>query len=335
MTTLLKYFIAPLFFGTSFFLFASSALADSCTPVFPATTCSTSGNVNVQAVVPDTTVTFSGFAPAGSVVFMKETGLIIGSTVTDSSGHFSKTVVGTAGQHTYTIYLIDNQGQSTPEVTLPTVNLMNHLDVPITGINLPPTIQVSKTKIAQGEIATIFGQSSPGSTVNVYVNSIKRFSLTVGSDSKWEISLNGVNIADHSVFYAISSRPNLPDSAKSFTVSLDVLACADQNCNRSSTPTPSTPTATATPGTNATNQPNQHVIYEIGPNLVRLITYTSIFLISALALVIIFLIFLLARKKKYKKDLLEELETKVDQDLTKPNPQEAIHTDFEHTRQHF
>lgn len=285
-------------------------------------------DVNVSATVPATTVTFSGFAPPSSVVFVKETGLIVGSAVTDSSGHFSKTIVSTSGQHSYTIYLIDNQGRSTPEVPFDNLNLINQLDTPVTNINLPPTIAVTKTKIAQGEIATVFGQSAPGSVTNVYVNNVKRFSLMVGNDGKWQIDLNGVNIADHSEFYAVNSRPTLPDSAKSFVVTLDVLACADQDCNRTSSPTSTSPPTPAVSTPSSSNNLNFKI--DFGSKIGTIIIFTSIFIsiVLILILLVLFLIWLASRRRK-KKDVLAELENKVEKDLQSPNPIPQIRSDFE------
>ncbi len=327
MNLKLKYLIAFSFFCT-LFLVAPKVRADTCTPVFPATTCSVSGDVSITATVPDTTVTFSGFAPGGSVVYFKEGNFIVGSTVSASNGTFSKSIVSTPGDHTFIVYLTDNEGRTTPEVTLSPVSLSTHSDYPIINIHLPPTISVSKTQASQGDVVTLSGQGSPGSGIDIYVNDIKRFNALVGQDSKWSFALNGGNLADDNTFYAISTRSGLPNSAKSQVVSLQILACTGEQCNRTSTTTtpesPQTP-ATSSSGTNVTYR------VDLGDTLKSwfpvILIISGIFLLL-LILILILLIFLLRRRKKSKKDVLDELESKVEKDLTQPNPVPVIKKDF-------
>lgn len=312
-----------------FLFFAKTSHAQTCTPVFPATTCDVENNVTITATVPDTTITFSGFAPGSSVVYIKEGDFIVGSVVTASTGQFSKAVVSTPGSHTFVIYLTDNQGRTTPEVTLPPVSLSVHLDLPIANLHLPPTIAVSKTKANQSEVVTVSGQASPGATIDLYVNNIKRFSTLVGNTSTWQFDLNGGNFGDHNNFYAISRRTGLTDSEKSQVVSLEILACSDQRCNRiaeATPPSPSTPTTSA----------NTNITYKIdlGEKLATLFPLISIFsgVSLLLILIIILLIFFLLRKRRKKNHgLLVELETKVQKDLTTTNPAASIHQDFTET----
>lgn len=265
--------------------------AQSCTPVFPATTCSVTDSITIIATVPETTVTFSDYAPISSVVYIKEGGYIIGSVVTLSSGVFTKTVTSIPGAHTYSIYLIDTVGRTTPETILETVTLSTHIDLPISTINLPPTISISKTKITQGESVSISGQGAPGSTVDIYINNVNKFSYLVGSDSNWVFSPSVSDLSDKNSFYAISNRSGLNPSVKSQVVSLEITACTGANCNHITQP----PTSAATPATTAApTQKTYNFKLEIGENLRNFILLTSIF-ISVFGLIIFFLILLLRR----------------------------------------
>lgn len=318
------------FAAVLFFLLISSqkTLAQTCTPVFPATTCDVTNSVSITAVVPETTVTFSGFAPGSSIVYFKEGEFIIGSAVTDTSGVFNKTITSTADTHTIQIYLIDTQGRTTPTVTLPIFSLTNHNDLQISNIHLPPTISVTKTTIQQGQIVSIFGQGSPGSKVDIYVNNVKKFVANIGSDSKWQFDLNGGGLADQNTFYGISVRSGIADSEKSQAVSLEVLACLESDCSRVN-PKPETATPSATTN-KTTSEPSKKVDYiiklEIGRGLRDLILMVII-TISLIISLITFFIFLMRRRKK-KKRILEELERKVKADIQTPNPIPSIEKDF-------
>lgn len=322
-------YLIPFLVLTVLFLVSKNPIqAQSCTPVFPATTCDVTGNVTVTAVVPDTTLTFSGYAPSGSVVYFKEGDFIVGTVVTASNGVFSKTITSTPGSHTYLIYLIDNQGRTTPEVILDPVTLITQVDIPISNIHLPPTIALSKNKVAQDQVVSIFGQAAPGSTVDLYVNGIKRYSAMVGNNNTWQFDLNAATLPDQTIFYAISTRAGLPNSQKSQTVSLEVLACNDANCNRIA----QQPTDTATPSATTNSEPTRNIYnfkLEIGENLRNLLLFTSIF-ISFTGVLIFFLIFLF-RRRKDKKKILAELEQKVEKDLQTQNPVENIRKDFDET----
>jgi len=103
----------------------------------PATTCSTAESVTVTAIVPDTTVTFSGYAPAGAVIYFKENAFIIGTAVSNSIGLFSKLLQVHLVTHTYLVYLTDTTGLNTPEVALNPITLMTQADTPVANIHLP------------------------------------------------------------------------------------------------------------------------------------------------------------------------------------------------------
>jgi hypothetical protein len=125
-------------------------------------------DVTITAVVPETTVTFSGFAPASSTITIKESGTPIGTAVTNPSGSFTRTITSSPGLHDFSLYYTDTAGRTTPETDFNGVNLPVHLDTPISNIHLPPTIALSKTTINKGDSVAVFGQGAPGSTVHVF-----------------------------------------------------------------------------------------------------------------------------------------------------------------------
>ncbi|HSX57780.1 MAG TPA: hypothetical protein VLE47_00720 [Candidatus Saccharimonadales bacterium] len=207
--------------------------AGSCSPVFPATTCSVSDDVVVTATVPSSTATFTGLAPASSVVTIKTDGAVSGTTVTNSSGVFSKSVIGSPGVHDFALYLTDTSGRTTPETVFNNVTLINQLDTPINNILLSPTIELSKTSMFSGESVNIFGQGSPGSTIHIILNGSEIYSSVIGSGSDYSFaSSSGYSLGNNSI-YSFLTRSGYTDSINSFTQNLALSNCrrSDLNCD--------------------------------------------------------------------------------------------------------
>ncbi len=206
--------------------------AGSCTPIFPATTCSVNEDVTVTATVPDSTATFNGYAPSSSVVTVKDNGNVTGTTVTNPAGIFSKTVISTPGLHDFSLYFTDTSGRVTPETNYNGVNLPFHVDTSTNDVHLPPTIQLSRSSIFSGEGVNVFGQAAPGSTVHVILNGIEVFSAVLSSSDYNFLVSSGYNIGNNSV-YSYLTRSGLANSINSFTQNFSVSNCrrSDLNCD--------------------------------------------------------------------------------------------------------
>lgn len=222
--------------GSLIFLINSTKTqAGSCTPIFPATTCSVTDSVTVTATVPDSTATFTGLAPASSTVTIKDNTIVSGSTVTNPAGSFSKTIISTPGLHDFALYLTDTAGRTTPETTYSGVNLPYHADTPISNILLPPTIAVSKTSILQGESIALLGQGSPGSTLHIILNGSEIHTEVVGSGSDYNFVLSSGYVTGTNNVYAYLTRTGYSNSVNSFTKTFTVGSCrrSDLNCDGS------------------------------------------------------------------------------------------------------
>jgi hypothetical protein len=195
---------------------------------------SQAADVNVGATVPDSSVSFSGFAPAGSTVTIRDSGTTVATTTTSAAGTFSRSFVTTAGVHDFSLFLTDTVGRTTPETFFDDVNVPTHADLPISNVHLPPTIALSKTSINKGETTLVSGQAAPGSTVHVIVNGVERYSAVVGSGSSWQFTLTqtGYQVGNNSI-HAYLTRTGLANSVNSFTKTLVVANCkrSDLNCD--------------------------------------------------------------------------------------------------------
>ena len=190
-------------------------------------------DVTITAIVPETTVTFSGFAPASSTVTIKEGGSSIGTATTSPGGTFTKTIISSPGLHDFSLYYTDTAGRTTPETYFNGINLPAHVDTPVSNIHLPPTIALSKSQISQGESTLVFGQGAPGSTVHVFLNGAEKFNGVIGGGSDWQFLLSSGYSTGANSLYAYLSRGGLADSVNSFTANLQVAPCkrSDLNCD--------------------------------------------------------------------------------------------------------
>lgn len=190
-------------------------------------------SVTITATVPPASATFSGFAPASSVVSFKDNGVVAATTLTSVLGTFSQQVVSSPGVHDFALFLTDTAGRTTPETTFSGVTLINQTDTPISNVLLPPTITLSQSSIFNGQGVLVFGQGSPGSTVHVVVNGTERFTSSL-SNSDWQFSLdkNYYHLGTNSI-YAFLTRPSATNSVNSFTINLNVNNCrrSDLNCD--------------------------------------------------------------------------------------------------------
>lgn len=191
------------------------------------------GDITVTATVPDTTVTFSGYAARSSTVYVKEGGTTIGTTTANASGHFSRTIVGTPGLHDFSLYYIDTQGRSTPETAFNNVNLIVHVDTPVNNIHLPPTISLSKSTIDYGDSVSVLGQGAPGSKVRVYLNGGLKYNKTISGGGSWVYTFSSGYSFGNNTLRARLTRSGYPNSNNSHTLTLNVNQCkrSDLNCD--------------------------------------------------------------------------------------------------------
>jgi hypothetical protein len=188
-------------------------------------------DVTVTGVVPPTTVTLSGVAPASSTITIIEDGVVVATTITSVAGAFTRTITSTAGIHNYSLFLTDTGGLTTPNTDFNNVTLTVHTDTQINNIHMPTTIALSRITISNGESTLIYGQGAPSSIIHVYLNGTEKFSGVVGS--AWQFTLSSGYHQGNNTIYALLTRGGYSDSVNSYTVNLNVTACgrSDLNCD--------------------------------------------------------------------------------------------------------
>ena len=117
------------------------------------------------------TVIFQGKASPGAYVTILRDGRVAATLTADPLANFSATLTGIpAGIWTFGIWAEDKEGRKTLTISF-TVSLTARTTTTFSGIFLPPTIDLSVTKIARGEVLNIFGFTAPQAEVSVFIGS--------------------------------------------------------------------------------------------------------------------------------------------------------------------
>ena len=133
-----------------------------------------------------TKVIIKGMAyPLSRVTIMKD-GSIETTIIADSQANFNVEITNiTPGIWTFGIYAEDNEGRKSITFSF-TTNVISGMTTTISGIFLPPTIDLSKTIIQRGETLNFLGQTAPQSDISIFIRSdeiIKK--TTAQADGTW------------------------------------------------------------------------------------------------------------------------------------------------------
>jgi len=120
---------------------------------------------------PETKVIIQGKAyPLSSVTILQD-GKVTTTTIADSQANFKIEITNiTAGIWTFGIWAEDTVGRKSITLSF-TISVTSGMTTTVSGIFLPPTIEIDKTLLQRGETLNILGQTVPQSEVSVFVNS--------------------------------------------------------------------------------------------------------------------------------------------------------------------
>lgn len=161
---------------------------------------------------------FSGTAYPSSVVKILKDGQIAATTASDSSGHFNVTLSDLiVGTYSFAIYAYDSNGNKSKTLTY-TRDISKNETETISGIIIPPTLNVDDTSIKKGDNLTFSGQSAPGATVAIGMVSdggdTWSFSATAGSNGYYSYVLNTDDYNKHD--YVASAKANIGGSESEY-----------------------------------------------------------------------------------------------------------------------
>jgi len=183
--------------------------------VFSAT--STTAILNVTAVVPGgggspdpvtpTEVIFSGKAYQNSMVSLLKDTQFVEKKSANSDSDFEISLLDiTGGTYLFSFYAEDLYGTRSGLVTM-SVNILDNVKTTVSNILLPPTINLDKNSVKQGEEINIFGQTTTGVSdviIEYGLVSTSSFSIItvdVKSNGLYEYSLdtNALPLGDYEI----------------------------------------------------------------------------------------------------------------------------------------
>ena len=181
--------------------------------------------------VPDTFVTVEGKAYPNSNVNILKDGNVIGVVSSDSQANFYFTTSGvTPGATTFGFWAEDRLGLRSISYTV-TFEVSEGASTIVSGVFIPPTIDMEETVINPGDTVRVFGTSIPGVNVETHIHSdVKLVRRTdSGEDGQWsfELDTSPLEIGQHtarSLFKFEEEGMMLESSfsrAKTFFVGMD------------------------------------------------------------------------------------------------------------------
>jgi hypothetical protein len=131
-----------------------------------------------------TTVNFSGMAYPSSTITILQNGVVAATTVADPQANFSVSVTNlSTGTYNFSVYADDNNGVKSVSLSFP-VYVTSGTIINIGGIFLAPTINVDKSQVERGDTLTVFGQTTPQSSVNILFHSDQAIAKSTTSSTK-------------------------------------------------------------------------------------------------------------------------------------------------------
>ena len=129
-----------------------------------------------------TQVIFSGRAYPYSPVIVLKNGTEIVETLAGGDAKFEVTVSGlSTGSYTFSILAEDSAGRRSTLYTFP-LYITQGISTTISGIYIAPTIAIDKSVVQQGDVISIFGQSTPDALITITVNSLVPHFLSTHAD---------------------------------------------------------------------------------------------------------------------------------------------------------
>jgi len=152
--------------------------------------CSSCGGGGV--VIPsETTVIFKGRAyPLANLTILKNN-IVISTFKAQEGGLFERTINGIAGgTYNFSIFAEDTEGRRSVTIGF-TVSILEGRNTTISGIFIPPTIEIYPIQATKGQKINIVGQVFPESEVNIFISPIEIVKQTKSSSQgEWMYELD-------------------------------------------------------------------------------------------------------------------------------------------------
>jgi len=152
--------------------FSGGILSCNSNCTFNTSGCTTAGGGGGVAPPPAVTkVVLQGKAYPLSSITVLQDGKIVTTTIADAQANFKIEITNiTAGIWTFGIWAEDKEGRKSITFSF-TTSVTSGMTTTISGIFLPPTIDIDKTLVQRGETLNILGITAPQSEVSIFVRS--------------------------------------------------------------------------------------------------------------------------------------------------------------------
>ena len=171
-----------------------------------------SGSDTTPTPIPTATkVILQGKAYPNSSITILMDGKVITTTKADSKANFKKEISNiTAGVNTFSLWAQDKQGRKSITLSF-TTNVMSGMTTTISGVFLPPTIELNRTNLKKGETLDIYGQTASESEINIQIESIEQIIKKTKADinGDWDYLFN-TNILDDG-FHTVRAKAQTPE----------------------------------------------------------------------------------------------------------------------------
>ena len=133
-------------------------------------------------IAPETGITISGYAYPGLEVTLLKDAQVALVTTAGMDGRFNASLIGlSAGSYIFSVYSEDRLGIRSALFSFPVI-VTSGATARVSGIFIPPTLRVDKSQVKKGDDITFFGTTTPGSLVNITVNSFNNIILQTNAN---------------------------------------------------------------------------------------------------------------------------------------------------------
>ena len=145
-------------------------------------------NVGVSVSVPPTTVVFNGYTSPSAFVYVEQNGSVLatGSASDTGSFHISIEYIS-SGIENYQLYSQDTEGLNSSIFNI-SDNILSDTINTVSDINLSPSIKYEES----GNVFTISGMATPGSNLEIFMNTLLYKSTQSSISGVWSYSLTNL-----------------------------------------------------------------------------------------------------------------------------------------------
>lgn len=144
----------------------------------------------ISAPLP-TKIVFEGKAFPSAYLTLLKNGEVAATFLARSSGLFEKELTGLrGGKYNFSIFAEDTEGRKSVTLSF-TVTIIEGTTITISEIFIPPTIEISPSRVKRGDTVNIFGQVFPGSKVYIFISPKEGAKEIIASpQGKWSLKLD-------------------------------------------------------------------------------------------------------------------------------------------------